>query len=113
MPRRPSAAQACVEPSSNHPPDAGAPTNRSTSRPRRMTMPERLYRKLTAVSPRVVRELVPPNWAMELVGACPRHRSAIDRIDGERFALVTARVADAADLAPDEFEQRTFEAYDA
>src|SRR2546423_2120569 len=78
-----------------------------------MTMPDTLYRKLHEVSPRMVRELVPPNWAMELVGACPRHRSAIDRIDGERFALVTARVADAADLSPDDFERRTFEAYDA
>src|SRR5437870_5066648 len=74
-------------------------------------MSQTAYRKLPDRPRRMVRELQPPAWAMQLVGACPRESRLLDRVDGEHFSLITARITDAADATPAQFEQRTFEAY--
>lgn len=58
-----------------------------------------------------VRRLDPPCWAQDLSGRYSDTPTALSRVDGEHFTLITARILNAVELAPAQIETRTFEAY--
>src|SRR6185312_113066 len=62
------------------------------------------------VAMRVV-ALAPPPWAQELAGPVTGAAVPLARIDGEHFALISARVLGAAKMEPSEVEEQSFQAY--
>jgi len=66
-----------------------------------------------AIRPKIVTpmNLAPPAWALALVGQTWRDSRSISRIDGDRFTLITARVAQAVKLKPAQLERQTFATY--
>jgi chorismate lyase/3-hydroxybenzoate synthase len=79
-------------------------------------MQHALSTPLAFASPEIIRagrDLAPPPWALALLGGEPQtlRDGGIERADSDRFSILTARVPAAADLAPDDLEARTADAY--
>jgi chorismate lyase/3-hydroxybenzoate synthase len=79
-------------------------------------MQQALSSPLAFAPPEIIRtgcDLAPPPWALALLEGEPQtpRDGGIERADSERFSILTARVPAAADLAPDDLESRTADAY--